>query len=258
VHATLGHEALPLACRQFPRVSVRDPRGVSVTLSHYCPTAAAMLDDDVPFAIAIHPPGFPADGEYDGIDAARAMPPLLRPDMLMDWESWWTFEALSIEMLAAGTGEPRGPALALGRLRAAVERLREWQPATGPLLSLVRSTMDAARTADVAPFALTPDERSLRLQEIVQATPPHLAHEHGGLAASGPARTTPGTTARFLAAHAFANWHIQLGQGLRTWLRSIEAAHALLQIGMDVGEADLWLRHLADVNRLARTWSRTE
>ena len=44
IHSALGHDALPLACRQFPRVSVTDPRGVSVTLSHYCPTAAALLD----------------------------------------------------------------------------------------------------------------------------------------------------------------------------------------------------------------------
>jgi hypothetical protein len=118
--------------------------------------------------------------------------------------------------------------------------------------------MDAARTADVAPFAVRPDERDLRLQEIVQATPPDLAREHGGLAASGPARTTPGATARFLAAHAFANWPVQLGQGLRTWLRSIEAAHVLVQAGQDVREADLWLRHLADVNHLAQTWSEVE
>src|SRR5262245_46910949 len=31
IHTALGHDALPLACRQFPRVSLVDPRGVSVT-----------------------------------------------------------------------------------------------------------------------------------------------------------------------------------------------------------------------------------
>ena len=41
IHAVLGHDALPLACRQFPRVTVHDPRGVSVALSAYCPTARA-------------------------------------------------------------------------------------------------------------------------------------------------------------------------------------------------------------------------
>src|SRR5205085_2886134 len=69
VHTALGHDALPLACRQFPRVVVRDPRGVSVTLSHYCPTAAAMLNTDAPIAIADNAPGFPAGAEYDGLDA---------------------------------------------------------------------------------------------------------------------------------------------------------------------------------------------
>jgi Fe-S-cluster containining protein len=46
IQSVLGHEGLPLACRQFPRVSVHDPRGVSVTLSHYCPTAAGLLTAD--------------------------------------------------------------------------------------------------------------------------------------------------------------------------------------------------------------------
>src|SRR5687768_14493098 len=27
IHRAMGHSALPLACRQFPRQSVRDPRG---------------------------------------------------------------------------------------------------------------------------------------------------------------------------------------------------------------------------------------
>jgi Fe-S-cluster containining protein len=62
IHAALGHEALPLACRQFPRVTVEDPRGVSVTLSHYCPTAAGLLelDEPEPFHVMDNPLGFPA------------------------------------------------------------------------------------------------------------------------------------------------------------------------------------------------------
>ncbi|MBP8273114.1 MAG: hypothetical protein KAY59_01715, partial [Acidobacteria bacterium] len=28
IHALRGHDALPLACRQFPRVSILEPRGV--------------------------------------------------------------------------------------------------------------------------------------------------------------------------------------------------------------------------------------
>ena len=42
VHREMGEEALPSACRHFPRVVTLSPLGVSVTLSHYCPTAAGM------------------------------------------------------------------------------------------------------------------------------------------------------------------------------------------------------------------------
>src|SRR6478672_5284663 len=52
IHASFGHDALPVACQQFPRVSVIDPRGASVTLSCFCPTALAMLDEaDGPISI---------------------------------------------------------------------------------------------------------------------------------------------------------------------------------------------------------------
>src|SRR6187399_1245491 len=78
IQRALGHEALPLACRQFPRVSVRDPRGQSVTLSHYCPTAAAMLGRNGPATIVDSPAGFPADAEYVGLDASAGLPPRLR------------------------------------------------------------------------------------------------------------------------------------------------------------------------------------
>ena len=39
----LGWDALPFACRVFPRLCLVEPRGVSVSLSHYCPTAAQAL-----------------------------------------------------------------------------------------------------------------------------------------------------------------------------------------------------------------------
>ena len=42
--SALGHDALPLACRQFPRIALLTPCGVSLTLSNYCPTARALLD----------------------------------------------------------------------------------------------------------------------------------------------------------------------------------------------------------------------
>ena len=62
----------------------------------------------------------------------------------------------------------------------------------------------------------------------------------------------------FLAARAFANWTAHLGRGLRAWLRSIEAAYALVQSGHGIRQADLLLRHLADPRALADRWSAAE
>ena len=55
VHRTVGPRLLPSACRNFPRIALRDPRGVFVTLSHYCPTAARLLLLDRDLAIVDAP-----------------------------------------------------------------------------------------------------------------------------------------------------------------------------------------------------------
>jgi hypothetical protein len=228
VQDALGHDALPLACRQFPRVTVRDPRGVSVALSAYCPTVARALSSTDPVTIVESPPAFPDDGEYEGLDARTPLPPLLRPDRLMDWESWWTFEASSVDVLAHSGGSA-GEAVA--RLRVAVEHTRAWAPPDGPLLARVGAAFAHAGATTWAS--------------------PWMAERADGAPADGVAR-------RFLASHAFANWTIHLGKGLRTWLRSIEAAHALLASGVSVREADLRLRHLADPTQLASAYARAE
>lgn len=60
VHRDLGESALPATCRYFPRLALRDDRGTSITLSHFCPTAASMLfRDDRPLAIIARPDAFP-------------------------------------------------------------------------------------------------------------------------------------------------------------------------------------------------------
>jgi len=74
---------LPASCRHFPRVALLDGRGTSITLSHYCPTAARQLfRTDVPLAITTAPAAFPSDVDYEGFDARDTWPPLLRPGVL--------------------------------------------------------------------------------------------------------------------------------------------------------------------------------
>jgi len=216
-----------------------------VTLSHYCPTAAGSLDNEEAVTILDAAPGFPSDGEYVGLDAREGVPPLLRPDMAMDWESWWRWERGSVELLTRD--HPTNHALAL--LRGAVEALRSWRPSDGPLIDRVDRALVSATGL---PEAVND---SWLVAGVLDAVPPGLQPE---TRAGAPPGSDAGARVRrrFLAAHAFANWTAHLGHDLRAWLRSIEAAHALLVTGRTVADADLLLRHLADPNRLARTWSR--
>ena len=247
VQRALAHGALPLACRQFPRVSVVDPRGASVTLSHYCPTAAAMLDEPMPIAIDDRPPAFPSGSEIAGLDVRSGLPPLLAPHMLMDWDSWWEWERRAVDTIARPNQSVQQT---LATLSAAVELVRAWTPDEGPLLRRIdhaftrageaRADVRASARQSARADALTAIPEDLRPRQIEPAGPP------SDVAARA-----------FLAAHAFANWTAHLGQGLRSWQRSIESAWSLAQ-ELGVRQADLWLRHLADPYELAEVWSRAE
>jgi Fe-S-cluster containining protein len=246
VHQSLGHDALPLACRQFPRVVVRDPRGVSITLSHYCPTAAAMLESDDVATIVQAPAAFPASSEYEGLDARECLPPLLRPDVLMDWESWWEFERLTVELLANTEGPVERSLHTLSRI---VEQIRTWTPGREPLFACVQRTFERERPAE----GLNSVDVEMRCREVLAAVPTGFEIPQP----SGCA-TNSDVLKRFLAAHAFANWTALLGGGLRTWLRSVEAAYALVASGWDVRQTDLLLRHLTEPHALAAQWSSVE
>lgn len=243
IQAALGHDALPLACRQFPRVSLIDPRGVSVTLSHYCPTAAALLETPGPAEILVNGAGFPAHGEYVGLDVRTALPPALRRDMLMDWDAWWECERLAVAGLSsADAGQPRA---ALAGIRTAVADIQRWSPGDGPLIDRVREAFDRAVSrpqpdAPAAPSALTEAVFAAIPDDI---RPARLDH---------PGTITDAVLGRYLAAHAFANWTAHLGAALHVWARSIDAAAALIDAGAGVRQTDLLLRHLADPAALAR------
>jgi Fe-S-cluster containining protein len=100
IHCAGGHAALPLACRMFPRSVLHDARGTFVSLSHFCPTAAALLFEPGPPASIVDAPAALADvGPLDGLDAREAWPPLLRPGVLMDVESYGAWERQGIDLL---------------------------------------------------------------------------------------------------------------------------------------------------------------
>src|SRR5262249_1067255 len=161
------------------------------------------------------------------LDAREGLPPALRPDMLMDWESWWMFEALSVTLLANADAPIDA---VLGRLAGIVERVRPWRPDDGVLSDRVRQ----AFADDFGPTGSTIDHE-MRRREVREAIPDEWNIAPGPdlrLALRSPRATSRGEgpglhpesliLRHFLAAHAFANWTAHLGQGLRTWLRSVE------------------------------------
>lgn len=222
-------------------------------MSHYCPTAAAQLSVDHPvITILSNAPGFPDTGEYVGLAADAELPPLLRPDCLLDWSTWWMIEERAVRLVHTH------PESALPRLMLAVEELRRWRPGDSELMQAAAKAFDAAD--EIASDGWRPS---------TPLTESHLAHvmaavpsDWRGAAAEALATRRPplrdDVFGRLLAAHAFANWAAYLGKGLRTWYQSIEAAGCLAALTGDAGVTDLVLRHLADSSALIARWSRSE
>lgn len=96
----------PLSCVHFPYVCLTDARGVHVTLSHYCPTAAALLfEHRGPIAIVEGPPPVAGLDIPEGLDAREALPPLRAPDLLMSFEEFSAWERHELTTLAAIAGD---------------------------------------------------------------------------------------------------------------------------------------------------------
>jgi Fe-S-cluster containining protein len=287
VHHRLGEEALPSACRHFPRVVTLTPLGVSVTLSHYCPTVAGLLfvprhpeggllpspegpavSPDPLLRIVLSPPAFPPGWPFEGLDARDALPPFLRPGVLMSWPALERWEEHAAAVLADETASPEN---ALARLAADAEHASEWTPSAGDF-DLFFARVLARPAEAIAPAALAPDA-AWRLVAgcaseplLVPAPPPPDAStlvEAGWPALSRPVR-------RWLGAKAFASWALLQGDGLRTAVAALatglgvlraECARGCAQSGraLDQGllleavrRADLLLVHLADPEALAR------
>lgn len=193
IHRELGEEYLPPSCRHFPRVVLLDSRGVSITLSHYCPTAAGMLfREDVPLSIAQRPPAFPDTGVYEGLDARGVLPPLLRPGLLWDLDGYSRWEKCAVAIFARADLSPER---ALDLLRRAALDIERWEPAMGPLAV-------------------------------------HVSAAFGRLPAPPGGRSKWGedgrAVSRYLAARLFASWVPYRSQRLLDLVDDIARAHDLL------------------------------
>jgi Fe-S-cluster containining protein len=293
VQRDAGEEALPSACRQFPRVTTLTPLGVSVTLSHYCPTAAGMLfRDDVPLAVVEGPPAFPAAWPWEGLDAREALPPLLRPGVLMDWPSLERWERFCVSVLAE---EGRSAEDALGLFERAAEAARRWTPERGAFGAFFAGVLEgpalpgALRDGfryprDPAGWGSRGWRASREWQLLVRCVPHRalLPAAPEGLGDADDRWVEPAWSSlarpirRWLAAKVFASWLALQGEGLRTVVLGLRVALGVLRAEATRGcaeagraldpallkealrRADLLLVHLADPEALARRLSRSE
>jgi hypothetical protein len=215
-----GAELMPSACHNFPRVTLRDARGVFITLSHFCPTAARLLLAAADISRIPAPAAISLGGDAEGLDATNVMPPLLRPDMLTDLDGYNAWER---EGLAVLNDRDYSARLALAIIAAATADMCDWRPGVETLEMRVTRAFQRARSVPKA-----------------SQHGPHSAFEH--------------PTKAFLAAHLFASWTAYQSSGLPAVVQSLESALALLgnhivdeQSFIDaVRAADLRLRHSGD------------
>ena len=230
------HAAKPAACVHFPYVCLIDPRGIRVTLSHYCPTAAAMLFEHRGPIEVVEGPSPVGDLEIlEGLDARESLPPTIAEAKvgahgdsmrLMSWDEFSEWERN--EVAGSQVDGLRADDVAFfEHARAAVPAPYSW--ATAP------SDVESAWWSLVA-------ERWPHFDEVLQ---------------------------RYAAAKVFASWAAYQGDGLAAIRRlariaaavvRIETARECLQAGQPldpylmaqaIRQSDLLLVHYADPERLA-------
>ena len=223
IHKRGGVALLPSVCRHFPRVVINDARGTSVTLSHFCPTAASLLFNGTRLAIVEAPPSLVPGGSLEGLDATGVMPPLLSKDVLMDWEGYTAWEEAAVELFDV---DGSAPEQAVERLMVMTERASRWKPGRESLASAIRRELSVVK-------------------------------QGGAWRDSGWGDSARPINA-FLAAHAFASWAPYGPVGLASIPVEVEAAFKTLREKLEdrqpvsrsslaeaIRATDLELRHRA-------------
>jgi hypothetical protein len=231
----------------------------------------------VPVQIVRAPAAFPP-GHYDGLSVGpEDFPPLLHPHMLMDGDSYSAWEA---HMVARASALSRSAESVLATLWRDAEQLAGWRPGGGTL----RAAIDALNGPPVETEAPATLDASLQLHaECMTAVPEDLLPPPDGdrldrawIEWAAPAwRGFSAPVNRYIAAKAFATWTAYQGRGVRTIVRGIEAAVALVRVEaarqcrdagrpLDAGllleafrSADFILNHLATGDALAENWGRS-
>src|SRR5262245_11414453 len=280
IHRDLGEPMLPATCRHFPRLAVRDGRGTFISLTHYCPTAAASLfRDDVPIEIIQDPPAFP-DADYEGlVVTSEDWPPLLRPDRLADAQSYNVWER---HMVARCADESLSAESVIATLERDARIVRRVTPTTsaaivnaieqlpaGGVSALVPEALDASLAHYLDVLKAVPDEwrPDADTRDLTECYRRHVAVEWAAFDAA---------LRRYLAAKAFASWTAYQGRGFLTIVRGLDAALALVRVEAArrcrdtnralnadllreaIRQSDFALNHLAAGDELAEAWSKVE
>jgi hypothetical protein len=212
------YAARPRSCEHFPFVCLIDARGVRVTLSHYCPTAAAMLvDHQGPLEIIEGPPVL-ADGSIpEGLDARDVLPPLERPGRLVDLDAFTEWEGELVRKCAVRGAACDVRGARVGGDRSCFELVRQALP---PSLDWPEppAGFDAIRTESIA--------------ANWQAVGPVLG--------------------RYLAARAFGSWVAYLGftggKGAEGAERA-EGARGAVERSVEIAEAVFMIELVRQVDR---------
>jgi Fe-S-cluster containining protein len=227
IHRDLGHAALPSACQHFPRVVAIDPRGVTLSLSHVCPTVGdLLLADDAGWNRFVDRGRVVIDGlEWSGLDAREALPPQVNGVLLWDWESMTAFDEHALDLLGRKSPEQAlgvidAVATALSRLERGEVRPRmfdafaEAEATAPPLEPAIASLTDLAErcTSGAFPAAALPDglARSVAStqSEWVSVSP---------------------QVARYLAARLLASAVMYHALHVRVWSLWMQASYAVLR-----------------------------
>jgi hypothetical protein len=180
IHSAHGQHALPVTCRMFPRIVLHDPRGTFVSLSHFCPTAARLLFEWPGEVAIVEAPRSLSDvGDLDGLDARGEWPPLLRPRVLMDLDSYSAWERLGVALL---TRDTIAPSDALAKLEDVTASIVTWVPGPKALLDVVHAAFE--QCALVRPVREGPTDAAVKRWLAARLFGTWTAYQGDGLAAT--------------------------------------------------------------------------
>jgi Fe-S-cluster containining protein len=262
IHREFGEAALPSACRQFPRICVLEPQVVTLSLSHYCPTAAGLLfRPGGDFGIVEGRSGVSQGRDLEGLDARGSCSPFLRRGVLLGFDGLRQFEEGALSVLATHD-LPNG----LDRIQHAADQAALWKPDRGPLVSLIGAAFAEAPLMPRPPLA-SHDVPSTLLASLPQGAliptglPPA---SRAGLAVYSA--QVDQALRRYVAARMIAGWMAFQADGLATFVRylrlcvdtvlSFAAARDQKEPEIDrfkeaIRSTDLWIVHYCDPERLA-------